>query len=313
MSAPTFGWRADLLEFLGRQRARLREDVLGHGELADVVQQRRGLDALHVVVRHPHRSGDRGGVELDPPDVRLRRLILGVDRERERFDRGQVQIGHLAHVALLVFDPSEIDLVGAIRQVERGGRERRDPVRREAAHHQGGHRRRTGADEVARRAPQEVLVPNPQDRLRGGQRDCRRDRQRVDDEVHRGGTDERLGEREKRDRAGDPAEQMIGRAGRLHGDHEARHAEQRPVQRVPLFDPERALAVRARRRDDHRFVRAEQQQRRKVDGVRDRHRRSASRERQVHLEDRGERRQHQEQAEQPQPPRCLDRVGRQVR
>ena len=37
---------ADLLEFFRRQRPGLREDVLGHRELADVVQQRRGLDAL---------------------------------------------------------------------------------------------------------------------------------------------------------------------------------------------------------------------------------------------------------------------------
>ena len=36
----------DLLELFLRERARLREDVLGDGELADVVQQRRRLDAL---------------------------------------------------------------------------------------------------------------------------------------------------------------------------------------------------------------------------------------------------------------------------
>ena len=42
---------ADLLEFFLRQRAGLRQDVLGHRQLADVVQQRRGLDALDFVRR----------------------------------------------------------------------------------------------------------------------------------------------------------------------------------------------------------------------------------------------------------------------
>ena len=51
---------ADLLEFFRRQRARLREDVLRHRELADVVQQRRGLHALDLARRScPTRAPGR--------------------------------------------------------------------------------------------------------------------------------------------------------------------------------------------------------------------------------------------------------------
>ena len=46
---------ADLLELFLRQRAGLRQDVLRHRELADVVQQRRGLDALDFGVGHAER------------------------------------------------------------------------------------------------------------------------------------------------------------------------------------------------------------------------------------------------------------------
>ena len=53
---PDLGVRADLLELLGRERARLRQNVFGHGELADVVQQRSGLHALDVVLVHPERA-----------------------------------------------------------------------------------------------------------------------------------------------------------------------------------------------------------------------------------------------------------------
>ena len=60
----------DLLKLLLRQRARLRQDVLGDGELADVVQQRRGLDALDFVRRQARRLRQPGGVDLHAPDVR---------------------------------------------------------------------------------------------------------------------------------------------------------------------------------------------------------------------------------------------------
>ena len=47
---------ADLLELFLRERSRLRQDVLGHGELADVVQQRGCLDALDLALGSPRPS-----------------------------------------------------------------------------------------------------------------------------------------------------------------------------------------------------------------------------------------------------------------
>jgi hypothetical protein len=43
-----------LLELLGRELAGFRDDVLGDGELADVVEDGRGAQRLQVVVFHPH-------------------------------------------------------------------------------------------------------------------------------------------------------------------------------------------------------------------------------------------------------------------
>ena len=114
---------ANLLELFLGERTRLREDVLGHGQLADVVEQRRGLDALNLVVGHAQRAGQPGGVDLHAADVRLRGLILGVDGERQRLDRGQMQVGHLLDVPALVVDPAQVDLVGAVGEVERGNRQ----------------------------------------------------------------------------------------------------------------------------------------------------------------------------------------------
>src|SRR5690606_6034682 len=57
---PDLRMRADLLELLARERSRLREDVLGHRQLADVVQQCRGFHTLDVVFRHPQLACQRG-------------------------------------------------------------------------------------------------------------------------------------------------------------------------------------------------------------------------------------------------------------
>ena len=83
---------ADLVKFFRRQRARLGEDVLRYGELADVVQQRRGLDAADVVLGHAERAREANRVHLDAADMVVRGLILRVDGERQRFDGRQVEL-----------------------------------------------------------------------------------------------------------------------------------------------------------------------------------------------------------------------------
>ena len=67
---------------------------------------------------HPQRPRQAGGVDLDAADVALRRLILGVDGQRQRLDRREVQIRNLLDVALLILDASQVDLVGAVDEVD---------------------------------------------------------------------------------------------------------------------------------------------------------------------------------------------------
>ncbi len=106
------------------------------------------------------RFREARGKHLHAADVRLARAILRVDRERQRFDRREVQVGHFLHVALLVFDAAQIDLVAAIGQVQRRRRQQRDPVVGRAADDDRDARGRDGADEIARRAPEKILVPD---------------------------------------------------------------------------------------------------------------------------------------------------------
>ena len=181
---------ADLLELFLRQRSGFRQDVLRHGELADVVQQGGGLDTLDLGLGHPESLGDTRRIDLHAANVRLGGLILGVDGERERFDRGQVEVGHLLDVAALIVDAAQVHLVAAIRDVERSGGQQRRP--HAGIHHRPrGDRGSAGSHEVARCAPEKILVPDADERLPGRERhrDC--DQAGIEDEIRRRRRDER--------------------------------------------------------------------------------------------------------------------------
>ena len=288
---------ADLLEFFLRERARLRQNVLGHGQLADIVQQRGGLDPLDLRVGEADRLRQPGGEHLHAPDVHVRGLILGVDGAGERLDRGKVEIGSLLHVALLVLHPPQIDVVGAVGQIQRHEGDRRQPVAGVIDERDAEGRRR-GADEVAGRDPPEVVVPDRGHAFvrRQGNRD--RHQARVHQVRGRGRADERAGNGTQRHVGGVASQPGEHQAGALDGDDQRGDAEQGPVERVGIFSVLGALAQRAAGGDQHRLVRTEQQQRGEIDRVRDGHRRLARGQRQVDLQRRRCRRQHQQRGEQ---------------
>ena len=144
------------LELLVGQRTGLRQDVLGHRELADVVQQRRRPHALHVGRRHAHDARQAGGMHLHAADARGRRLVLGVDGQRQRLDGRQVHVRHLAGATPLVLDAVGVDPVGPVRQVERTDQQRRQPGAVARQQHRGrrrdGRRRRCSSARSRRRA-----------------------------------------------------------------------------------------------------------------------------------------------------------------
>ena len=85
-------------------------------------------------------------------------------------------------MAVLVVQSSGVDAVGSIRQIHRNTGQREQIPHPPADHfcNQDGHGR---ADKIARRAPQEVLLPHPPDRLVGGERDRDGDRPCVHEEI----------------------------------------------------------------------------------------------------------------------------------
>ena len=176
---PDLRMNSNFLEFFLRERARLRKNVLGYRQLADVVQERRSFHALDLALGHPDAFRKARGKDLHPTDVRLAGAILRVDRQRQRFNSREVQIRDFLHVTLLVLDAAQIDLVAAIGEIQRRRGEHRDPVVRRPADHDRNTRGRRRAHEVARRTPEEILIPDAQHRLVRRQRNRGRDQRRV--------------------------------------------------------------------------------------------------------------------------------------
>ena len=120
------GVNLDALELSGRERVGFREDVLGYGHVANVVQQRRRTHRLHLVVREAESFGERRRVILNRSDVLGRAPRLGFDRERERFDGRELHVHRAARFVLLFPKPRDDGVVTPEDQVERH-RENRQP------------------------------------------------------------------------------------------------------------------------------------------------------------------------------------------
>ena len=149
-----------LLELGLRQFAGLVEDVLGHGELPRVVEQRRRFDAFQRrLIRHSERARETERVRLDAPHVAVRHVILGVDRHRERLDGRQIQAIEMRKMLARIVKPSERRPQGEVKDDEqRHEDDRGEQIR--LVHQQHEAERHGRSREVIHRQPEEVLAPH---------------------------------------------------------------------------------------------------------------------------------------------------------
>ena len=69
-----------LFEFFGGERAGLGNDVFGHGQLANVVQQRGGAHGFHILIRQAEFTSKQSGHQLHAVQLVMGRIILGFNR-----------------------------------------------------------------------------------------------------------------------------------------------------------------------------------------------------------------------------------------
>src|SRR5437016_4626692 len=99
------------------------EDVLGHGQLADVVQQRAGEERSQFLVAYFQELTHLTRVNLSSAHVTVSRLVFSVDGNRQRLDGVHVQIGNLFHVTKLLglrahdfFHPLFVETIQQVHQ-----------------------------------------------------------------------------------------------------------------------------------------------------------------------------------------------------
>ena len=147
---PHAGVDAHALGLFRREPAGLAQDVLGHGDLPDVVQQRRRVERLHLAGREREPASQLERVPLHAAQVLLRALVLGLDGQGQGFRDRAVERRGLLGVASLLVLAGEARAVGAVQQPDEGSGEREEGEALEADddRQQDGERgpRRIGGD-----------------------------------------------------------------------------------------------------------------------------------------------------------------------
>jgi hypothetical protein len=166
------------LELFRSQLSRLGNDIFRDRQLADIVQQRRGFKGLLLAGAEMQLFADFGGIDLHAPQVIVGGVVLSVDGQGQRFDGAQMQVRHLQDVLLLFFETAQVQVVGAVHQVENGQQEQGDlPTRAQA---EGMHEsRQRRAYQVLRRRPYKAFPPNAPQALTLGEGYNSRDGHRV--------------------------------------------------------------------------------------------------------------------------------------
>ena len=111
----------DPLELLGRQRFRFREDVFGDCHVADVMQQRRGAHGLDFRIGEAGGFGERCRVLLDGSDVLRRAARFRLDRERQRFDRRELDLHRAVRLILLLPEACHDRVITPEHEIQRHG------------------------------------------------------------------------------------------------------------------------------------------------------------------------------------------------
>ena len=109
-----------LFELSRRQRARLVQNMIRHGELANVMQQGSRVERGQFEFGKIEQLTETGGVNLHAAHVKMRGLIFGVDGGGQRFYNRQMQAANFFIFASPRANPSEMELVGPESRRDQG-------------------------------------------------------------------------------------------------------------------------------------------------------------------------------------------------
>ena len=165
-----------LLELFGTEASRLGDDVLGHSEFANVMQQGRGMQGLEFRPVNAQMLGNFDGIDAHALQMFVGGVILGLDG-------AQVQVCHLLHVPLLIFQLAQVQPVRAVDQVNGGqDQERCFPIEGVIQPYDDGGD--SGSDQVIGERPEVAIDQDAGEWPSLGKRNYGRDCACVGDEIN---------------------------------------------------------------------------------------------------------------------------------
>ena len=108
-----------LLEFFRSKFAGLGNDVFGNGEFADVMQNRRSLQSLGIVLAETKIFRNFHSVDANPLQVIVSGVILGLNCQRQGFDGSQVKVGYLLGMPCFILELTQIKPIRPVHEVYR--------------------------------------------------------------------------------------------------------------------------------------------------------------------------------------------------
>ena len=150
--------RPDLLELLGVSGPGFERMCSGTASLPMSCSTAAVRTACTSASDIPSITASSPGIRLHAPHVCRRRHVFRVDRDGERFDRREVQVGHLLRPALLGLDPLRPRAAGHVRQHQRQKCGRPQPPCRSMDEH-CRNRARPRAHAAAQRDPRQLVAP----------------------------------------------------------------------------------------------------------------------------------------------------------
>src|SRR5258706_11195358 len=85
-----------LFELGGREIARFVQNMVGHGQFADIVEKGAGAECVYVALGKREQLADPDGIYLGSPDVSQPDLISGIDSGGKSLDRRPVDAACLS-------------------------------------------------------------------------------------------------------------------------------------------------------------------------------------------------------------------------
>ena len=148
-----------LLELGSRQLARFGNNGFRDRQFPDVVQNGGGGQSFQLLLRKAQILADLDGIELHALQMIVRSVILGVDRERQRFDGSQMQsVDRFCMCARSCSICDQMGSVGTMHQVDqRQADDRKFPLN--AMRQRADHPRHGGAHRVIGQRPA-IIAPN---------------------------------------------------------------------------------------------------------------------------------------------------------